>query len=63
MASFIGSYTYLRVLLDGASNICIVTYNKREILALCILYFVIFALGISAFIIILFIAQRQRKRD
>lgn len=63
MASFIGSYTYLRVLLDGGSNICLITYSKKEILALCILYFVIFVLGIVAFIILLFIANRQRGRD
>ena len=63
MTSFVGSYTYLRVLLDGQSNICFIAYHKREILALFILYFVIFVLGICTFIIILYISQRQRKRD
>jgi len=63
MASFVGSYTYLRVLLDGRSNVCIITYNEREVLALCILYFVIFLLGVIAFILILCIGQIQRKKD
>ncbi len=62
MTSFVGSYTYLRVLLDERSNICTITIKQREILALCILYFVVLVLAVAAFIILLYLAYKQRKR-